>query len=165
MNGHFLSEGRKVSMCCFVAMLLVCLDLTRSESFEFCQASSRLLLMRLASSKLLRASRVQRTQPQCRLTDIGSLNGGLWGLESKTNILVPSAAVLASAGRLDLDLRVKEDVWLLLEGALSLDVQFGGHFCGWWMSRWSKVVGNRIQARRPRIAATHRLQRRLARRD
>ena len=80
-----------------------------------------------------------------RLTDVGSLNGGLWGLESKTNILVPSAAVLASAGRLDLDLGVKEDVWLLLEGALSLDGQFGGHFCGWWMSRWSKVVKSDIR--------------------
>lgn len=104
-------------------------------------------------------SRIRRTPSQCRLTNVGSLNGGLWGLESKTNILIPSAAVLASAGRLDLDLGVKEDVWLLLEGALSLDGQFGGHFCGWWMSRWSKVVGNRIQARRRRIAATHRLQR------
>lgn len=112
--------------------------------------------MRLASPKLLRARRIQRAQSQCRLTDVGSLNGGLWGLKSKTNILVPSAAVLASAGRLDLNLGVKEDVWLLLEGALSLDGQFGGHFCGWWMSRWSKVVGNRIQARRRRIAATHR---------
>lgn len=82
--------------------------------------------------------------PRCRHTDVGALNGGLWGLEAQSDVLVPSATVLASAGGLDLNLGVKEDVWLLLEGALSLDGQFGGHFCGWWMSRWSKVVGIEI---------------------
>lgn len=78
------------------------------------------------------------------LVDVGALNGGLWGLEAQSDVLVPSATVLASAGGLDLNLGVKEDVWLLLESALSLDGQFGGHFCGWWMSRWSKVVGFEI---------------------
>ena len=76
----------------------------------------------------------------CRHTNVVALNGGLWGLEAQSDVLVPSATSLASAGGLDLNLGVEEDVWLLLEGALSLDGQFGGHFCGWWMSRWSKVV-------------------------
>lgn len=70
---------------------------------------------------------------RCRHTNVGSLNGGLWGPEPKTNILIPSASSLASSRRLGLDLGVKEDMRLLLESALGLDGQFGGHFCVWWI--------------------------------
>lgn len=62
-------------------------------------------------------------------TNVGTLNGGLGGTETETDILVPAAAL----GRLlggSLGLGVKEDVRLLLESALRLDGQLGGHFCG-----------------------------------
>lgn len=58
-------------------------------------------------------------------TDVAALNGGLGGTEAQTDILVPSAAVLARSGGLGLGLRVKEDVRLLLESTLRLDGQFG----------------------------------------
>lgn len=45
------------------------------------------------------------------LVDVGTLNGGLWGLETETNLLVPS---LGSSG--GLGLWVGEDVWLLMWG-------------------------------------------------
>jgi len=77
-----------------------------------------------------------------RHTNVVALNGGLWGLETQTNVLVPSASSLAGSRGLDLDLGVEEDVRLLLESALGLDGQFGGHFCGCWMSRLS-IGGSR----------------------
>lgn len=63
-------------------------------------------------------------------TDVLALNGSLWGSESQTNVLVPSPTTLADSGGLLLALGVQEDVWLLLESALALDSQFGGHDCG-----------------------------------
>lgn len=42
-------------------------------------------------------------------TDVLALNGGLGGAETQTNVLVPSPATLARAGRLDLGLAVEED--------------------------------------------------------
>ena len=61
------------------------------------------------------------------LVDVVALNGGLGGLETQTDVLVPSAAVLASAGSLADLLGVLEDVRLLLVSALALDGKFGGH--------------------------------------
>lgn len=58
-------------------------------------------------------------------TDVAALNGGLGGTETQTDILVPSAAVLARSGGLSLGLGVLEDVRLLLESTLRLDGQFG----------------------------------------
>lgn len=58
-------------------------------------------------------------------TDVAALNGGLGGTETQTDVLVPSAAVLARSGGLGLGLRVEEDVRLLLESTLRLDGQFG----------------------------------------
>jgi hypothetical protein len=51
------------------------------------------------------------------LVDVGAVNGGLGGLETQTDFLVPSAALLG----------VLEDVRLLLVSALALDGKFGGH--------------------------------------
>ena len=59
-------------------------------------------------------------------TDVRTADGGGRGLEAQTDLLVPS--VLRT--RLGLDLRVEEDVRLLLESALVLDGEFGRHFCG-----------------------------------
>lgn len=58
-------------------------------------------------------------------TNVAALDGSLGGTETKTNILVPSAAGLARSGALGLDLGVLEDVRLLLESALGLDGQLG----------------------------------------
>lgn len=58
-------------------------------------------------------------------TDVGALNGGLGGSETKTDVLVPSAATLARSGALGSGLRVLEDVRLLLESALGLNGQLG----------------------------------------
>lgn len=66
------------------------------------------------------------------LVDVASLNGGLWGSESQSNVLVPSAATLSNPAGLGLRLRVKEDVRLLLESALRLYGKFGGHGCEIW---------------------------------
>ena len=73
-------------------------------------------------------------------TNVGTLNGGLWGSETKTDVLVPSSATLSNSAGLGLRLRVEEDVRLLLERALRLDGQFGGHFCGCWMSQSPGIV-------------------------
>lgn len=89
----------------------------------------------LRISRFLRSLRSRNMRP--RHTNVVALNGGLWGLETQTNVLVPSATSLAGSRSLDLDLGVEEDVRLLLESALGLDGQFGSHFCGWWMSRLS----------------------------
>lgn len=58
-------------------------------------------------------------------TNVAAVDGSLGGTETKTNILVPSAAGLSRSGALGLDLRVLEDVRLLLESALGLDGQLG----------------------------------------
>jgi hypothetical protein len=64
-------------------------------------------------------------------TDVAALNGGLWGPEAQTDVLVPSPATLSDLWCLAaLHLLVGEDVWLLLESALALDGQFGRHDCG-----------------------------------
>lgn len=61
-------------------------------------------------------------------TDVGALNGSLGSTESQTNVLVPSPA-LSSLLALGLNLRVLEDVRLLLERTFRLDGQLGGHGC------------------------------------
>ena len=71
-------------------------------------------------------------------TDVGALNGGLGGTESKTNILVPSAA-LANLLALRKSLRVVEDVRLLLERTFRLDGQLGRHCCENSVRRGSEV--------------------------
>lgn len=63
-------------------------------------------------------------------TDVASLDGGLRSPESQPNLLVPSSPTLTDRGRLGLLLVVEEDVRLLLESALRLHCQFGGHGCG-----------------------------------
>lgn len=62
-------------------------------------------------------------------TDVGALNGGLGGTETKTDFLVPAAG-LANLLGLSLGLGVQEDVRLLLVSALRLDGQLGRHGCG-----------------------------------
>lgn len=61
------------------------------------------------------------------LVDVATLNGGLRGSETQTDVLVPSSATLARSGGLGLGLRVLEDVRLLLESTLRLDGQLGRH--------------------------------------
>lgn len=73
-------------------------------------------------------------------TDIGTLNGGLWGSETQSNVLVPSSSTLSNSGRLSLRFGVLEDVRLLLESALRLDSKFGGHVCDGYVSQKSMVV-------------------------
>lgn len=63
-------------------------------------------------------------------TDVVSLNRGLGCPEAQSNVLVPSASSLADSARLGLRLGVEEDVRLLLESALRLNSEFGGHGCG-----------------------------------
>lgn len=63
-----------------------------------------------------------------RHTNVVSLNGVLGGLETKTDVLVPSSATLSdSPGLSGRTLGVEEDVRLLLESALALDGKLGGH--------------------------------------
>lgn len=71
-------------------------------------------------------------------TDERTLNGGLGGTETKTDILVPSPA-LANLLALGLGLRVKEDVRLLLERTFRLDGQLGRHGCEVSVDRGSGV--------------------------
>lgn len=71
-------------------------------------------------------------------TDVGSLNGGLGGTETQTDILVPAAG-LADLAALRLGLRVLEDVRLLLVSALGLDGQLGRHGCGVFGSTRKRV--------------------------
>ena len=63
----------------------------------------------------------------CSRTDVAALNGSLGGAETQADVLVPSAAALARASRLRLDLLVEEDTLLLLESPLGLDGQLGSH--------------------------------------
>ena len=62
-------------------------------------------------------------------TDVVTLNRSLWCSEAQSNVLVPSSSTLSDAG-LGLRLGVQEDVRLLLERALRLHGEFGGHDCG-----------------------------------
>lgn len=54
-------------------------------------------------------------------TDVRALNGSLWCPEAQTDFLVPSPAALADLVLSGGLLVVGEDVWLLLESALTLD--------------------------------------------
>lgn len=71
-------------------------------------------------------------------TDVGALNGGLGGTETKTDILVPTAAG-ANLLALRLSLGVDEDVRLLLERTFRLDGQLGRHCCENSVRRGSEV--------------------------
>lgn len=69
--------------------------------------------------------------------DVGSLNGGLWGLEAQTNVLVPPPSTLSDPTLRWAGLAGEEDVGLLLESTLRLHGEFGGHFVDgvrwlWW---------------------------------
>lgn len=66
-------------------------------------------------------------------TDVVALDGILGSTETKTDLLVPAAG-LANLLGLSLALGVEEDVRLLLESALRLDGQLGGHGCGIFLS-------------------------------
>lgn len=74
-------------------------------------------------------------------TDVCALNRCLWRAEAQSNVLVPSAPTLSNSAGLGLRLVVKEDVRLLLESALRLDGQLGGHVCvcGEVAGRWVVV--------------------------
>ena len=63
-------------------------------------------------------------------TNVCALNGGLWGLESQTNILIPSPSSLSDSALSRADLAGEEDMGLLLESTLRLHSQLGGHFLG-----------------------------------
>ena len=69
-----------------------------------------------------------------------TLNGGLGSLEPQADILVPSPAALSDFLALGLDLRVGEDMRLLLESALRLHSQLGRHCCGWLVSNTDSDV-------------------------
>jgi len=77
------------------------------------------------------------TSERAFLVDVISFNGGLWCTESQSNVLVPSSSTLPNSAGLRLGLRVQEDMRLLLESALRLHGEFGGHDCG------SRVVEGR----------------------
>jgi hypothetical protein len=64
------------------------------------------------------------------LVDVVSFNGVLWRLEAQTNILVPSSSTLSNSSLCGAGLLGGENVRLLLESALRLNGQFGGHFAG-----------------------------------
>lgn len=79
---------------------------------------------------MARTSNVPSQSPGASLTDVVALNGGLGGPEAETDVLHPSPAALSSSlGLAALLLVVLENVRLLLESALALDSQFGGHDC------------------------------------
>ena len=69
--------------------------------------------------------------PPDRPTDVLALNRVPGRAEAETDVLVPSPAALSWLPRLGGSaLVVGEDVGLLLESALALDGQLGGHDCG-----------------------------------
>jgi hypothetical protein len=71
---------------------------------------------------------IQSQPPRASLTNVVALNGGPGSPEAETDVLHPSPATLSSPlGLAALLLVVLEDVRLLLESALALDSQFGGH--------------------------------------
>lgn len=113
------------------------------------------------NSTFMPHSRFNPAFPSCRFepgdipcirTDVAALNGSLGRPEAQTNVLIPSAATLASLAGLGLRLGVKEDVRLLLESALRLDGQLGRHGCDMVSllggiveeERWLKVVGRSV---------------------
>jgi hypothetical protein len=67
-------------------------------------------------------------------TNVVALNRRLRCSETQSNVLVPSSSTLSDTG-LRLRLGVQEDVRLLLERALRLHGEFGGHDCGVCRSR------------------------------
>ena len=80
-------------------------------------------------------------------TDVFALNCKLWCPEAQTDVLKPSPSTFADLRRSRCFrslLVVEKDVWLLLEGALALDCQFGGHDCGdeqsVCMAYWFKTI-------------------------
>jgi hypothetical protein len=85
----------------------------------------------------------QSSQNFERQTDVRALNGGLGGLESQTDILVPSPSSLSNSALRGTDLLGGEDVRLLLESALGLDGKLSGHGCEWISSLRSGVGGGR----------------------
>ena len=87
-------------------------------------------------SRSLEIPYIPSQAPRASLTDVVALNGGPGSPEAQTDVLHPSPAALSSPlGLAALLLVVLENVRLLLESALALDSQFGGHDCC--------VVGNR----------------------
>lgn len=93
-------------------------------------------ILRLPRSRDLWNLQYPIAGPQGLLTNVVALNGGPGSPEAQTDVLHPSPATLSSPlGLAALLLVVLENVRLLLESALALDSQFGGHDCC--------VLGNR----------------------
>jgi hypothetical protein len=81
-----------------------------------------------SSSKCAKRISYTNICPPASLTNVVALDGGLGGPEAQTDVLVPSPATFSDTlGLAALALGVQEDVRLLLESALTLDSQFGGH--------------------------------------
>lgn len=86
--------------------------------------------------KIFGPSNTPSHAPRASLTNVVALNGGPGSPEAQADVLDPSPAALSSPlGLAALLLVVLENVRLLLESALALDSQFGGHDCC--------VLGNR----------------------
>jgi hypothetical protein len=80
------------------------------------------------SRSLARNPKIPSQRPRASLTNVVALNGGPGSPEAQTDVLHPSPATLSSPlGLAALLLVVLEDVRLLLESALALDSEFGGH--------------------------------------
>lgn len=103
----------------------------------------------------------------CRLaslrTNVGAVDGRAWCLEAQTNVLEPSSTTLANSLALRrLRLGVEKNVRLLLESALGLDSQLGGHVCDcrcrvmYWLAIrcWSLEVALKVLVNRPRVRTT-----------
>jgi hypothetical protein len=93
-----------------------------------------LMLLHLHSSpvSLFCTPHLLRRPPNRTLhTNVVAVNGSLWCLETKADILVPSPLSLSDSPVLSTLgtslLGVLKDVGLLLESALALDGKFGGH--------------------------------------
>ena len=84
----------------------------------------------------------QQKVQQIQHTDVVTLNGGLGGTETQTNVLKPSPA-LTSLLALRLGLGVEEDVRLLLERTFRLDGQLGRHCCDNSVRRGKRSRANR----------------------
>lgn len=79
------------------------------------------------------------------LVNVFSVDSSLGGLETQTDILIPSSAVLARPSATGLDLMVEKDVRLLLESLFALDGKFGSHGCGLAdSSRKRKSIGSGV---------------------
>lgn len=122
MNGHFLSAQKTVCQYACAPDVFLRSPGSLDCLFQKCQD----LQLQTRVSHLLLLQHIAGL-----LTNVVALDGGLRGPEPKTDVLVPSPAALAHAlGLAALTLGVEEDVRLLLESALGLDGQFGGHDCG-----------------------------------